>query len=947
VIGGTALRAGAGALALILLASVPVVAQAAPGSPAQTSPSASAAGKSGPLSPRLEAIAGDRGASSLRLAPSADPAEGVNTAPGGRLYVDVRVDAAAALAAADALPGVDIEATTPDGAAATLAVPTGQLLALGDVTGLVSADAVPAPQVDRSHRALRAAPAATAAAALAASTCPSGTTVSQGSAQLKVPSARSTYGVDGTGVKIGIISDSYGTNKTAAASQVRAGDLPGSGNPCGHTKPVKIVADQAGTDEGRAMAQIVHDLAPGAELLFADSGASQIEMANHVRALRDAGAQVIVDDISYLDSTMYQDGFLAAAVDEVVADGVTYLSSAGNQNLTVGGKSVGSYETQAFRPTACPAAVGTRYTCHDFNPTSGVTGHDIIVVPPGSSLYLNLGWNQPMYGVESDLDLFVLDSDTMQLIDVGGNDNRRNGRPIEWAGYENDTRSPKRIRIVVGNDGNVGTPRFKSVFYSPGLDVVQWNTSTGGDVVGPTLFGHAASRSTIAVGAMTKDASPAIESYSSRGPATSCWEPSHGLEPSAAIAGCATKTVDVLGTDGVATTVSGFNPFYGTSAAAPHVAAVAALMVDRAPCASPAQIRAALHDGAIALGSVHAGGSGRTDALASLGELDTCSPLIGAPAAPKVVSVSPTYVRVTVSAPAIADSPTYGYEAQLIRPGGEVVTTASGTSPTASTSFTVDLPVAPGEAYRVRARTTHLAETSPWSPSSVLIVPPFASADLFMSRLSTDFSSRTLTDDERQTLTFVLGDDYGPAYAAALARQFDPWAPKIDPVIRLFYAYFGRKPDPSGLNYWLTRRRSGVTLDKISSTFAASSEFKTKYGTLSNNAFVKLVYQNVLGRSGDAGGISYWTKQLDAKKKDRGQVMTGFSESSEHLRRRVGEYVTIDFFFGMLRRVPTTAEMAEWVPVVAAAAGADDDGQGILDLAQHLLTSPEYLARVS
>ena len=78
------------------------------------------------------------------------------------------------------------------------------------------------------------------------------------------------------------------------------------------------------------MAQIVHDLAPGATLCSPTSGSSQLEMANHIRALRDAGAQVIVDDIIYPDETMYQDGSVAAAVDEVAADGVAYFSSAGN-----------------------------------------------------------------------------------------------------------------------------------------------------------------------------------------------------------------------------------------------------------------------------------------------------------------------------------------------------------------------------------------------------------------------------------------------------------------------------------------------------------------------------------------------------------------------------------------------------------------------------------------
>ena len=934
--GGTSSKAGAGALALLLLllAGMPLAADASVDQSAPAAPAPASVAKDGPLSPRLQVIAGDPDAPTL--APSADPLDGLGTASGGRLVVDVRITGPAALAAADALPGVDVEATAPDGAVATLAVPTAQLAALGLVPGVLGADAVPAPIVDRTHGELPAAPPIANAG-----TCPSGTTVSAGSAQLKVPAARDTFGVDGTGVKIGIISDSYGIDKAAAAADVKAGNLPGTGNPCGHTKPVKVVAEAAdGTDEGRAMAQIVHDLAPGAELLFADAGESQLEMANHVRALRDAGARVIVDDITYLDSTIYQDGYLAAAVDEVVADGVTYLSSAGNMNLTVGGKSVGSYETQAFRPTACPSVIGTGFTCHDFDPGPGVSAKDVITVPGYSALYLNVGWNEPMYGVGTDLDLFLLDDATGAILDVGGNDNPIYGRPIEWAGYENTGRSAKKVRLVVANDGNVGTPRFKSIFYSPSISAVQWSTPAGGDVFGPTLFGHSGSPSTIAVGAMTPTASPAIESFSTRGPASQCWEPAHGLTPAAALPSCTTKTVDLLGTDGVATTVEGFNPFYGTSAAAPHVAAVAALLVANQPCASPASVRTALQDGAIALGSVDAAGSGRTDAYAALEGQASCPAQMGVPPAPTIVSVSPTSVRVTVRPPTWTSWDAYGYEVQLLRPGGEVVSTQAATGAVAAPSFTVDVPVEVGQVYRVRARIDAVVDRSPWSPSTALIVPPFASATAFLDQLGADFSAGTLDDDERQALTFELGAGYGTAQAAIEASWFEPWGPKLDPVTRLFLAYFLRKPDPSGLNYWLNRRRAGVTLDKVSSTFAASSEFTNRYGSLSNNAFVQLVYQNVLGRSGDPGGISYWTKQLDLKKKNRGQVMTGFSESSEYLRRRRGDYRTINLFFGLLRRVPTNDELATWRTVAV-------DDAGDRQLAQHLLTSQEYLDRVS
>ncbi|MGN6695908.1 MAG: S8 family serine peptidase, partial [Aquihabitans sp.] len=675
--GGTTLRAGASALALLLLASVPVAAQAAPD---QTAPSTPAPAKDGPLSPRLAVLAGDADADTQRLAPEADSIDGLNEAPDGRLYVNVRVAGPTALAAADALPGTDIEATTPDAAAATLAIPVAQLGALAAVPGIVAADEVPEPYVASTDRIVGG-----VASTAAASTCPSGTTVSQGSAQMKVPSTRATYDVDGTGVKIGIISTSFGADRSAAAAQVRAGELPGTGNPCGHTTPVQIVADTApGSDEGRAMAQIVHDLAPGAKLLFADAGASQIEMANHVRALRDAGAQVIVDDIGYFDSTMYQDGYLAAAVDEVVADGVTYLSAAGNENLTVSGKSVGSYETQAYRPTTCPSFLSSTSTCHDFNPGSGVSNQDLVTIPAGSSLLMALSWNQPSFDVDTDLDLFLLDDSTGEILDAGGADNPGSGVPAEWAGYANDTRSAKKVRIVVANYGKVGTPRFKMVLASPSLTSVQWNTPGGGDTFGPTLFGHAASPSAIAVGANTTAASPTIETYSSRGPATLCWEPTHGTAPSAAIPGCTTKTIDILGTDGVATTVNGFESFYGTSAAAPHVAAVAALMKQYVPCALPADIRAALQSSATPLGAVDAGGSGRTNALAALGAMEACGAEISAPPAPTITSVSATSVQVTVNLPAQADHPPFGYELELVRPGGEVVTTQAVQNPVTS-----------------------------------------------------------------------------------------------------------------------------------------------------------------------------------------------------------------------------------------------------------------------
>ena len=106
-----------------------------------------------------------------------------------------------------------------------------------------------------------------------------------------------------------------------------------------------------------------------------------------------------------------------------------------------------------------------------------------------------------------------------------------------------------------------------------------------------------------------------------------------------------------------------------------------------------------------------------------------------------------------------------------------------------------------------------------------------------------------------------------------------------DSVVRLYQAYMLRQPDASGERHWIGEYAAGrLTLEAISQAFASSSEFRARYGTLSNRQFVELVYQNVLGRAGEPGGVAYWTAQLDAGA-SRGAVMIGFSESNEHVFR--------------------------------------------------------------
>src|SRR6202044_2777680 len=85
-----------------------------------------------------------------------------------------------------------------------------------------------------------------------------------------------------------------------------------------------------GADEGRPMMQIVHDIAPGASLAFYTAFNSEQDFANGILALAAAGCKVICDDVSYFDEPFFQNGIVAQAIQTVEAEGVTYVTSAGN-----------------------------------------------------------------------------------------------------------------------------------------------------------------------------------------------------------------------------------------------------------------------------------------------------------------------------------------------------------------------------------------------------------------------------------------------------------------------------------------------------------------------------------------------------------------------------------------------------------------------------------------
>ena len=240
-----------------------------------------------------------------------------------------------------------------------------------------------------------------------------GAVTSQGVNQHRVNRISTIYNAsapvnwDGTGMSIGVMSDSYDSEPsveggfTTAAADVATGDLPGTGNMT-NSQPVVVLQDfnspPNATNEGRGMCQIVADMAPKARIGFATADVGEVGFANNIRALAgldgytyDNSIQqgfkgdVVCDDVSYLDEPMFQDGIIAQGVIDVVNAGVTYCSSAANNWGTDGYASTFRPVPNGTGVTAATnsALVGTNIDLtgvdpalyaggfHNFNPTAG------------------------------------------------------------------------------------------------------------------------------------------------------------------------------------------------------------------------------------------------------------------------------------------------------------------------------------------------------------------------------------------------------------------------------------------------------------------------------------------------------------------------------------------------------------------------------------------------
>ncbi len=391
--------------------------------------------------------------------------------------------------------------------------------------------------------------------------------------------ARLELGLSGAGVRVGVISDGI----DGADASRAAGELP-----AGRDQLVPSGCSAGSGAEGTAMLEIVHDLAPGATLLFASGIDSQMAFEDAVRCLTAAGARVIVDDLGFFSEPYFEDGDLAKSVRAAVQAGVSYHTAAGNAAQV-------HYES-VFQPSP------QKPEYHNFGTGGAIDNTNGVAIPPGGSLLCVLQWDNPFGGANDDYNLLLVDQNRGV---VAMSDGKQNGRqdPIEIVVRSNNSSATEVDGLVIERAS--GDARTLELFCVRDVQTLEYVTPAS------SIFGHAAVAEAVTVAAIDADdpGLDTVERFSSQGPARLAFPPETRAKP------------DLAGFDGVNTSVPGFAPFFGTSAAAPHVAAIAALMLQRNPFFSPAAIQATLVATAIDVGAPgfdDVAGVGRVDARAAV-----------------------------------------------------------------------------------------------------------------------------------------------------------------------------------------------------------------------------------------------------------------------------------------------------------------------------------------
>lgn len=405
-----------------------------------------------------------------------------------------------------------------------------------------------------------------------------GLTNSQGDFSMHSDFARLGYDIKGAGVKIGVLSNSFDT-KGNAALDVTNGDLPGEGNINGYLTPVDVLKDFTPSqgslsDEGRAMLQIIHDIAPGAELAFRTGYLGEQDMADGIRELAAAGCDIIVDDLSYITEPFFRDGIISQAIDDVVAQGVIFFSSAGNFGNS-------SY-MDVFNPGTAPSSINGE--AHDFS-GSGDVLQGILLNEGSYTLVLQWddGSDPSMSTTETDLDIFLSDDTGYSLL--GFNRENIGGFPIEVVPFSVQGESVP-ANVIVSRASGDRSVTFKYMLFRGGTQFQMLEYGEGSS----TIVGHPNAAGAIAVGAVRFDKNPIYNPAEYPVPVIMSFS-SVGGTP---VDGIIRAKPDFTAPNGINTTVdlgngdwddpidpdTEFPNFFGTSAASPHAAGMAALIME-------------------------------------------------------------------------------------------------------------------------------------------------------------------------------------------------------------------------------------------------------------------------------------------------------------------------------------------------------------------------------
>ncbi|KTR87715.1 hypothetical protein NS220_17120, partial [Microbacterium testaceum] len=468
------------------------------------------------------------------------------------------------------------------------------------------------------------APAAVAAASPAAESCR--TIPVDADAPLRADIARERFGVDGTGVVVGVISDSFGATSapgSTVADDIANGLLPGPGNPCGRENPVEVLRDGTGvptsSDEGRAMLQLVHGIAPGASLVFAaadpDSAASVREA---IDLLAGYGADVVVDDVSVEEDAIFQRSLTAETIARETDRGLLHFSSAGNQNVVPSSPLPGQevtpingWQTSAYRPTACPDVVAHAVRTQGFTAPS-----DCLDVDPGDTSDATLGysvsshaelvfqWGEPAGAVTGSFVPVVLQGGEPLDVELKPLADGTPGYTLVLPRADDDLDIEVSVARVATPDAAraLPNPPIFLMFLQSNLGWAEYTRSEGEVQIGRTSLGHNSDPVVISVAAAPYQTPMEVEEFSSHGPSTHFFAPRTASDPSAVLdTPEIVSKPDIMSVDRVRQSVLGSDPdetggrqFPGTSAAAPLAAAVAALAKSVDPSLTQEDVRALL-----------------------------------------------------------------------------------------------------------------------------------------------------------------------------------------------------------------------------------------------------------------------------------------------------------------------------------------------------------------